>query len=288
MILVKNNIFYLNTNETSYIFRVAKTGHLEHLHYGKRMEEGVDVTAFAVKNLNLNGCAIAYDKEHTGICMNDMCLEVSGRGTGDMRAPSIELVWEDGSSSVDFVYDSHEIFEGKHILKTLPSSYDETGTVETLKVVLKEKYRPVKLELYYSVFPESNVITRSQVLVNEGDVSVKIKRLMSAQIDILGTGYVMTTFHGDWGREMDRHDTVVSAGCMVNTSRTGFSGNHANPFVMLFAPGSSEDFGEGYACNLIYSGPHMEIVEVGSQFESRFMAGISPDQFSWTLDAGEK
>ena len=36
MILVKKNIFYLNTNETSYIFRVADTGHLEHLHYGTR------------------------------------------------------------------------------------------------------------------------------------------------------------------------------------------------------------------------------------------------------------
>jgi len=41
---------------------------------------------------------------------------------------------------------------------------------------------------------------------------------------------------------MDRYDTVVSAGCMVNTSRTGFSANHANPFVMLFAPGSTEAF----------------------------------------------
>lgn len=288
MILVKNNIFYLNTKETSYIFRVADTGHLEHLHYGKCVEASGDVTAFAVKNLNLNGCAIAYDKEHTGICMNDMCLEVAGRGTGDMRTPSVELVWEDGSSTVDFIYDSYEILEGKNALETLPASYDETGTAKTLKVTLKEKYRPVKLELYYGVFPESDVITRSCILVNEGDAPVKVKRLMSAQLDILGTGYVMTTFHGDWGREMDRHDTVVSAGCMVNTSRTGFSANHANPFTMLFAPGSSENFGEGYACNLIYSGPHMEMVDVGSQFESRFLAGISPEQFSWTLGAGEK
>ena len=182
MILVKNNIFYLNTKETSYIFRVADTGHLEHLHYGKCVEAGCDVSAFAVKNLNLNGCAIAYDKEHTGICMNDMCLEVAGRGTGDMRTPSIELVWDDGSSTVDFVYDSYEILDGKNSLETLPASYDETGTAQTLKVVLKEKYRPVKLELYYGVFPESDVITRSQVLINEGNVPVKIKRFMSAQL----------------------------------------------------------------------------------------------------------
>jgi len=288
MILAKNNIFYLNTNNTSYIFRVSDTGHLEHLHYGKYVEACCDVDAFAVKYTNLNGCAIAYDKEHRTICMNDMLLEVSARGTGDMRAPSIELMWDDGSSTADFVYESHELLDGKYVLETLPASYDETGTAETLKITLKEKYRPVKLELYYAVFPESDVITRSCVLINTGNEAVKIKRFMSAQLDIPGAGYVKTSFHGDWGREMDRYDTVVSAGCVVNTSRTGFSSNNTNPFVMLFAPGSTEEFGEGYACNLIYSGPHMEMVDVSSQFQSRLMTGISPDQFSWTLEGGKK
>lgn len=287
MINEKDNVFYLHTKHTSYIFRVMETGHLEHLYYGRRLEDDVDVSPFAVKYANINGCAITYDKEHL-VCMNDRNLEVSTKGTGDMRALFLDLLWEDGSSTADFVFDSYEIADGKETLTSLPSSYDETQTVQTLKIILKEKYRPVKLELRYGVFPECDVITRSCILHNEGETPVKVKRIMSAQLDISGSGYVFTNFRGDWIKEMGRTDTIVSAGCAVNTSRTGFSSNMGNPFVMLFAPGSSENFGEGYACNLIYSGSHMEMVDVGSQNQTRFLAGISPEQFSWNLEAGEK
>ena len=34
MIMVNDNVFYLNTNNTSYVFKVMPTGHLEHLYYG--------------------------------------------------------------------------------------------------------------------------------------------------------------------------------------------------------------------------------------------------------------
>ena len=174
-------------------------------------------------------------------------------------------------------------------METLPGAYaEESGQAQTLCVTLQEKYQPVILKLYYTVFPACDVITRRCVLINNGTEPVKIRRLMSAQLDMNGTGYVLTSFHGDWAREMNRFDMPVTAGQVVNTSRTGFSSNHANPFVMLFEEGSSEEHGQGYACNLIYSGAHMESVQVNSQYQTRFLAGISSDQFSWTLEAGEQ
>ena len=113
MIKVQDNIFYLNTAHTSYVFRVMDTGHLEHVHYGRKIEAGCDVNAFVVKHVNNNGCAIAYDKEHPALCMNDVNLEVAGRGTGDMREPFVELIWDDGSSTVDMVFESFEMLEKK-------------------------------------------------------------------------------------------------------------------------------------------------------------------------------
>ncbi|MBQ8823048.1 MAG: alpha-galactosidase [Lachnospiraceae bacterium] len=286
MVRTFENLFVLETLETTYAFQVMDTGHLEHLYYGKKIPLTPEVArAVSVKHVNLNGCAIQYDKEHPALCMNDVLLEVSGRGTGDMRSPFVELVFADGSNSVDFVYESHEVLGGKRELETLPSAYGEN--VQTLRIVLKEKYMPVKLELYYSVFEDCDVITRSCKLVNEGEESVEIQRIMSMQLDLNGGNMVMTSFHGDWAREMNRVDTTVKGGRVVNTSATGFSSNHANPFVMLFAEGSSEDAGEGYGFNLVYSGPHMELAEVSSQGQTRFLAGISPEQFCWTLSAGE-
>lgn len=305
MIHYQNGTFVLSTAHTSYIFRTMETGHLEHLYYGKILNFGLasagesfvqrdklfenTIRALTVKHANLNGCAIAYDKQHPNICMNDIDLEVSAAGTGDMRSPFMELIWADGSRTADMFFESYEILEGKPQTGSLPGAYAEDGEsqVQTLRVTLKEKYQPVTLDLYYSVFPDCDVITRSCVLCNHGEAPVQIERLMSAQLDLNGSGYVMTTFGGDWAREMNRTDTPVAAGRVVNTSRTGFSSNHSNPFVMLFEQGSSEDFGQGYACNLIYSGAHMETAEVNSQYQTRFLAGISADQFSWTLLQGE-
>lgn len=307
MIRERNDIFLLETAHTAYYFRRMTTGHLEHLYYGKKPDFHLEaasgdpvledilftgaIDALTIRHANINGCAIAYDKDYPTICMNDMTLEVSGRGTGDMRSPFLELIWDDGTATVDLIYDSHEIIDGKPEPSTLPGAYVEDGAdtgVQTLKLVLKERYRPVKLVLYYGVFPNCDVITRSCVLINEGEAPVQIRRIMSAQLDLPGTGYVMTSFHGDWAREMGRTDVPVTGGRAVSTTQTGFSSNHANPFVMLFPEGSGEIIGEGYACNLIYSGSHMELAEVSSQGQTRFQAGISPEQFSWTLGAGEQ
>ena len=61
MILVNNNIFELHTNNTSYVFYVNDINHLEHLHYGSRIEVNDD----AIKSLKARsefviGNAISY------------------------------------------------------------------------------------------------------------------------------------------------------------------------------------------------------------------------------------
>ena len=292
MIRVENNVFILETKETSYLFRVMETGHLEHLHYGEKMylpsghvEDSVNM--LYVKRANLNGCTIMYDKEHPTVSMNDAMLEVSTVGCGDFRSPMVELVFADGSTTSDFVFDSYEVLEAKHMLTTLPSSYDESGNAKTLKVVLKEKFAPVYMELYYNVFEDCDVITRSVNLVNKGEEGLRIERLLSAQLDIRGSKYVMTSFHGDWTKEMGRSDVEIGATEVRNAARTGFSSNQANPFVMLFAKGSSETAGEGYACNLMYSGAHMESAYVSTHSNTRFSTGIHPELFSYKLMPGE-
>ena len=122
MIRYQNGTFILSTAHTDYIFRTMETGHLEHLYYGKTLnllqpaagDSFVQrdkifehtVRALGIKHANLNGCAIAYDKAHPALCMNDVNLEVSAAGTGDMRAPFLEVIWADGSSTADMLFSS--------------------------------------------------------------------------------------------------------------------------------------------------------------------------------------
>ena len=131
--------------------------------------------------------------------LEDMCLEMSGAGHGDIREPFVSLVYPDGSRSVDFLYEKSTLSNQKEPLQTLPCAYTENGKTEHLIVELRDG--ALVMELHYTVYPACDVITRSAVLLNEGD-KVQVERLMSMQLDMPFGGAAVTSFHGAWGREM--------------------------------------------------------------------------------------
>ena len=92
---------------------------------------------------------------------------------------------------------------------------------EQLVVHLRDKNEDFFLELVYSIFPEEDVIVRSSKFINKSEQPVQLTRLMSMQLDLNQAGYVVTSFHGGWTKEMNRYDTTVNIGKFVNSSYTG-------------------------------------------------------------------
>lgn len=286
MIQEKERVFWLSTTNTSYVFRVMETGHLEHLYYGKKIKES-PVDALIEKQAFGSGNTIAYDEEHTELALEDVCLEMSSYGKGDIREPFLEFIYGDGSRTSDFVFEKAEIFKGKEDFETLPGSYGTQEEVEHLCIVLQDKNSAVKLELHYYVYEAEDVITKSSKVINYEETPIRVERLMSSQIDFSENGYVFTNFTGGWAREMNRHDTKVTAGKLVNASFTGASSNRANPFVMISEEHTQENVGVCYGINLIYSGNHYEALEVSSFGKTRFVCGINPQGFSFLLEKGQ-
>ncbi len=139
------------------------------------------------------------------------------------------------------------------------------------------------MELHYTVYPACDVITRSAVLLNEGD-TVQVERLMSMQLDMPFGGAAVTSFHGAWGREMNRHTAALPVGKLVLESRTGCSSNRVNPFFMVHSPDANEASGSVYGFNLIYSGNHYAAAEVNAYGKTRIVSGIQPEGFRWLLE----
>ena len=115
---------------------------------------------------------------------------------------------------------------------------------------------------------------------------MKLRRLMSMQLDLHRADYVLSTFHGAWTREMNRSEAVLETGKYVNESFTGTSSSRANPFIMLGRKETTEDTGECFGINLIYSGSHYEAVEVQAG-RTRIVSGIQPKNFCFTVGTGE-
>lgn len=287
MINVSDNIFILNTKDTTYVFGILPTGQPEHLYYGRKITVA-DASGLREKHVFQPGNSVVYDSEHDNYTLEDVCLEMSSYGKGDIREPFVKLVYEDGSFSSDFIYDSYEITDGKPALESLPSSYDVNDGANHLILRLKECGSGLVMELHYHVFEECNVITRYTKLINNTDAAVRIDKMMSCQIDMPDAGYDFVTFDGAWAREMQISNVPVSHSRLVNSSYTGTSSSRANPFVMLARPQTTETAGECYGFNLVYSGNHYESVQAGAYGKMRFMSGINPENFAWTLEPGEE
>lgn len=289
MIQVWNKTFVFDTKNTTYCFRVLETGQLEHLYYGRKLvitgEE--DTASLVEKHAFAPGNTILYDNEHTQYSLEDMRLEMSSLGKGDIREPYTEIVYHDGGRTSDFIYESYEILDNRKPLETLPSAYEETLPVPELIVKMRDRNYGLTLELHYCVFEERDVITRYAKLINTSEQPVELKRLMSMQLDEIAEDYVFTTFNGNWANEMNRNDHNVICGKIVNASVTGTSSNRANPFVMLAPAETTEDAGDCFGVNLIYSGNHYEACEYNAFGKLRLVSGINPMGFSYQIGVGE-
>lgn len=283
MITREGTCFILHTAHTTYCFCARPSGQLEHLYYGRRIEV-TNAEAFREKRAFEPGNAIVYAKDELSLCLEDVKLEVSGVGKGDLREPFVELIYPDGNRTTDFIYESARVEEGGLCLQGLPTAY---GAEQTLTVTMRDRNYPVELLLTYSVYPECDVITRSARLVSHLEKPVIVRRLMSMQLDMQGAGLRMTTFHGAWAREMGRVDTIVVNGTYVNQTRAGVTSSRANNFVMLSRQETNEDAGEALGFHLLYSGSHYEALDVNAYEKSRFLSGMHPADFSWELSNDE-
>lgn len=287
MIKADNNVFVLNTKNTSYAFRVMETGQLEHMYYGRLIHTD-EPSVLVEKHAFAPGNTVSYDNEHLNFTLEDVALETSAIGKGDIREPMLEVICADGSTTLDFVYESYEIKEGKEEFKTLPGSYDENNNVETLEITLKDKNHGFTLILSYFVYEDCDVISRAAKFINSSSEPVKLTKMMSMLMDIDAAGLKVTSFHGGWTKEMKKADTVLTAGKLVNSSFTGTSSSRCNPFFMLSDESATEEAGDVFAFNLLYSGNHYSAVEVSSFDKTRVVYGINPQNFTFVLEAGEE
>lgn len=279
-----DDTFVIDTKGTTYAFRAMKSGQLEHLYYGPKIHVDEE-TDLAEKHSNIPGNTVAYSKEAADYSLEDVDLEASFYGKGDIREAMIEAVAFDGSTTLDFVFDSYEVLDEKPEFETLPMSYLGGNT---LLITMIDRNHSFTLQLLYTAFEDTDVITRSAVFINSTNQKVILKRAMGALIDFPLSGYRITSFHGGWANEMNRCDTVLTGGKFLNSSFTGTSSSRSNPLTLMAHDDATEDNGIVYGFNLVYSGNHYTAFEVNSFGKTRVVSGINPSSFSWTLYSGEK
>ena len=79
----------------------------------------------------------------------------------------------------------------------------------------------------------------------------------------------------------------VPHGVLTVGSDRGTSSHQHNPFAILAAPETCEEFGQCYGAMLVYSGNFKIEAECSQLQSTRVVLGISDQRFCWTLEPGE-
>ena len=114
-----------------------------------------------------------------------------------------------------------------------------------LTITMLDASNAVTLLLYYTVYEETNVITRRVVLQNHNVQPLTIRRLLSLTLDMPNDRFRMMTLDGGWIKEAHLHERPVSYGIAVNASTTGDSSKPPQPRLSV---GGCEHFGNAGHC----------------------------------------
>ncbi len=280
----KERVFKLDTPNTTYMIGIVdEENFVGHIYYGRRLEDTdasylmrTGEAPFVPSQNNRERCSF-YD------CFP---FEYPTGGVGDFRESCLGIRTASGHVGSMLSYVSHEIMAGKPALEGLPATFGTQEDCATLRIVCEDSYVGMQVELLYTVFHDTDAITRSVKVTNTGTEAFDLTKVYSACIDMDNRDYDMVSLHGSWARERHIQRKTLGYGIQNVSSFRGESSHQDHPFLALVDKHTTQEYGEIYAMNFVYSGNFRAQAEV-TQFDYvRMTMGIHPENFCWKLESG--
>ncbi|MGI5958321.1 MAG: alpha-galactosidase [Massiliimalia sp.] len=279
------NVFQLDTPSSTYAIQVLKYNVLGHLYYGHRLETADlrYLIPYQAVDMSPN---VAEDKTRS-FSLDVLPLECSCANTGDYRENSFAVRDAQGFSACDLRYRSHKIYQGKPSLNGLPATFAGEEDAQTLEILCVDELLGMEVSLLYTVFEKLDVITRSAVIKNASDKDFTVERALSCCIDFRRADMDFVTLDGTWARERGLSRTPLRCGKQSVDSVRGNSSAQHNPFAALCDHTATEDYGDVYGFNFVYSGNFVALAERTPMDYTRFVMGMNPFNLSFLLKPEE-
>ena len=320
----EENIFKLDTPSTSYVMGVFD-GYLGHIYYGKKIISEDSMSLAALKRttrFDENPKCPSLDIGEKAGFLNSFPFEFPTAGIGDFKEPCIDIEDEYGQNGLDLKYNTYSIKRGKPALQGLPYSfeskeklkrstwaerYDDAvvfrdngdsftapdSIVDTLEIVLTDDDAGIAVALYYSVFNDLDIITRSVKVKNASHQTKYLTRILSGSITFdqggsnLAKHFKVLSMPGAWARERNIKINDITNGSFTTESLKGESAHSGQPANILVSGNADYDIGEVYLMHLVYSGNFLSKTTVDENNSLRAVLGIHPYCFKWRLESGD-
>lgn len=281
----ENNIFHILTENTLYQMKVDDYGVLCHLWYGEKTGCCMD---YLLDYPDVGFSGNLYEAgNHRSYSLNTLPLEYAASGVGDFRIEAVSVRHGDGSNALDLRYQGYKLLRGKYKIPGLPAVYAKEEEAETLEIYLKDSVSDIEVVLKYGILPKEDVITRSAVIINQGNSSVILKKAHSFSMDIPYGNWEWIHFYGRHMMERQAERMPLFHGIQESSSNRGISSHQQNPAILLCEKGCTETRGFCMGAALLYSGGFKTQIEMDQLNQVRLVLGINPETFSWKLEKGE-
>ena len=274
------SIFHLKSRDFSYILQVLDEGDVVHRYFGKKVRTFSPDNKITYLDRAFSPNPTSQDRTFS---LDTLALEYSSNGLGDFRTSAIEVRNAKGTA-LDLRYQGHRIFKGKKELAGLPASFGNEEQVETLEVDLYDQLTEVTVTLTYSLFEEANFLARS-ALIQTGQQAIQLEKALSLTLDLPHKDFTIHSLTGRYGYEKEWTRTPLTQGRYSVGSIRGASSHSRTPFIALADPATTEDQGDIYSAQLVYSGNFTAFVETTAIQTSRLGIGLNDEHFSWHLEA---
>lgn len=254
----EENIFSLNTINTSYVFGIDDEGLIRSLYWGRKINHIDDFELIKLEEVSTNDPVYEITHEeypvYGGLRYKEHCLKVN---------------FNDGTREVKYKFVGYKVEENKLI------------------VSLKDEYYDLEINLNYIIHEKYDLLERYVTVKNNSSEVMEIEKIYSGQFHIPYENLNFRNVHGHWGAEQQMFTQKVGYGKIYIENRRGISTHNHNPYFILDKD-ASETNGEVFFGALKLSGNFSGIVEQTPYGETLVQLGINPHDFILELKGGEE
>jgi alpha-galactosidase len=254
-IATENNVMLLQTDNTN---------RLRMVYFGKPLENENEYKSVSA---NYN-----YDESNAGIYN----AAFTPAGTWNISEPAIQVKHADGNPSLELKYVSHK-----------KEKIDVNTSVTS--ILLKDPVYPFEVTLFYKVWEKENIIEQWTEIKHKEKKSVVLQKYASANLYFANKDFYLTSFQGEYLKEMQPIETKLVQGLRTVDSKLGTRAMllQTPNFIVSFGKPASENEGTVMIGQLAWSSNFKLDFEIDSHKNLRLIAGINPFASEYALAPNE-
>jgi alpha-galactosidase len=250
----------VSTENSMLLLQTDSSNRLMNVYFGKPL---VNENEFSTVSAGYN-----YDYSNQGIYNS----AYTPSGTWNLSEPAIQVKHADGNTSLELKYVSHKV-----------EKIDDNSSITS--IVLKDPIYPFEVTLFYKVWEKENVIEQWTEIKHNEKKAVLLQKYASANLFFGGKDFYLTSFQGEYLKEMQPVETKLVQGIRSLDTKLGTRAmlTQTPNFMVSFGKPASENEGSVMLGQLAWSSNFKLEFEIDSNKNLRLIAGINPYASEYSL-----